>query len=122
MRLVRQERLTGEDPPEYWAVLNEAVWQSKWRPAAGRCHHVTASAEVVPPNPGSTRTQVSGRFRILTSPNPASGRHPSANHSQALLSAQLRLPKYREPRKRQPDTEGIETSKTKISSSIAFRR
>jgi transcriptional regulator with XRE-family HTH domain len=25
VRLTRQERLTGEDPPEYWAVLNEAV-------------------------------------------------------------------------------------------------
>src|SRR3984957_10666681 len=25
VRLARQERLTGEDPPEYWAVLNEAV-------------------------------------------------------------------------------------------------
>jgi transcriptional regulator with XRE-family HTH domain len=25
VRLSRQERLTGEDPPEYWAVLNEAV-------------------------------------------------------------------------------------------------
>jgi transcriptional regulator with XRE-family HTH domain len=25
VRLARQERLTGEDPPEYWAVLNEPV-------------------------------------------------------------------------------------------------
>jgi transcriptional regulator with XRE-family HTH domain len=25
VRMARQERLTGEDPPEYWAVLNEAV-------------------------------------------------------------------------------------------------
>jgi transcriptional regulator with XRE-family HTH domain len=25
VRTARQERLTGEDPPEYWAVLNEAV-------------------------------------------------------------------------------------------------
>jgi hypothetical protein len=25
VRLARQERLTGGDPPEYWAVLNEAV-------------------------------------------------------------------------------------------------
>jgi transcriptional regulator with XRE-family HTH domain len=25
MRAARQERLTGEEPPEYWAVLNEAV-------------------------------------------------------------------------------------------------
>jgi transcriptional regulator with XRE-family HTH domain len=25
VRLARQERLTAEDPPEYWAVLNEAV-------------------------------------------------------------------------------------------------
>ena len=25
VRLARQERLTGDDPPEYWAVLNEAV-------------------------------------------------------------------------------------------------
>lgn len=25
VRLARQERLTGEDPPDYWAVLNEAV-------------------------------------------------------------------------------------------------
>ena len=25
VRLARQERLTGDDPPAYWAVLNEAV-------------------------------------------------------------------------------------------------
>jgi hypothetical protein len=25
VRLARQERLTGDDPPEYWAVLNEAA-------------------------------------------------------------------------------------------------
>jgi transcriptional regulator with XRE-family HTH domain len=25
VRLARQERLTGDDPPDYWAVLNEAV-------------------------------------------------------------------------------------------------
>jgi transcriptional regulator with XRE-family HTH domain len=25
VRLARQQRLTGDDPPEYWAVLNEAV-------------------------------------------------------------------------------------------------
>lgn len=25
VRLARQERLTGEDPPSFWAVLNEAV-------------------------------------------------------------------------------------------------
>jgi transcriptional regulator with XRE-family HTH domain len=25
VRLARQERLTGDDPPEYWAMLNEAV-------------------------------------------------------------------------------------------------
>ena len=25
VRLARQERLTGDDAPEYWAVLNEAV-------------------------------------------------------------------------------------------------
>ena len=25
VRTARQERLTGDDPPEYWAVLNEAV-------------------------------------------------------------------------------------------------
>jgi hypothetical protein len=25
VRLARQERLTSDDPPEYWAVLNEAV-------------------------------------------------------------------------------------------------
>jgi len=25
VRMARQERLTGDDPPEYWAVLNEAV-------------------------------------------------------------------------------------------------
>ena len=32
MRLARQERLTAEDPPEYWAVLNEAVIR---RPVGG---------------------------------------------------------------------------------------
>ena len=25
VRMARQERLTGDDPPDYWAVLNEAV-------------------------------------------------------------------------------------------------
>jgi len=32
VRMTRQERLTGDDPPEYWAVLNEAVIR---RPVGG---------------------------------------------------------------------------------------
>jgi transcriptional regulator with XRE-family HTH domain len=32
VRMARQERLTGEDPPEYWTVLNEAVIR---RPVGG---------------------------------------------------------------------------------------
>jgi transcriptional regulator with XRE-family HTH domain len=41
VRLARQERLTGEDPPEYWAVLNEAVI----RRAAGGAQAMRAQLE-----------------------------------------------------------------------------
>lgn len=51
VRMGRQERLTGEDPPEYWAVLNEAVIR---RPVGGPQVRPVAYTWNSPPRPTTT--------------------------------------------------------------------
>jgi transcriptional regulator with XRE-family HTH domain len=77
VRLARQERLTGEDPPEYWAVLNEAVIR---RPVGGaevmraQLDHIAAMAKLkhvtvqVLPFSAGVHPAMEGAFRILGFP------------------------------------------------------
>ena len=79
VRLARQERLTGEDPPEYWAVLNEAVIR---RVVGGaevmrtQLNHI-ADMAVLPhvnvqvlPFAAGVHPAMDGSFRILGFPEP----------------------------------------------------
>jgi transcriptional regulator with XRE-family HTH domain len=80
VRLARQERLTGDDPPEYWAVLNEAVIR---RPVGGveamrrQLDHITEMAKLphvsvqVLPFSADVHPAMEGAFRILGFPEPA---------------------------------------------------
>lgn len=79
VRLARQERLTGDDPPEYWAVLNEAVIR---RVVGGadvmrkQLNHIAeiaklphVSVQVLPFGAG-VHPAMDGAFRILGFPEP----------------------------------------------------
>jgi transcriptional regulator with XRE-family HTH domain len=80
LRLARQERLTSDDPPEYWAVLNEAVIR---RPVGGpevmraQLDHITqitdlphVTVQVLPFSAG-VHPAMEGAFWILGFPEPA---------------------------------------------------
>lgn len=80
VRLARQERLTGDDPPEYWAVLNEAVIR---RVVGGadvmrkQLDHITGLSELphvnvqVLPFSAGVHPAMDGGFRILGFPEAA---------------------------------------------------
>jgi transcriptional regulator with XRE-family HTH domain len=80
LRLARQERLTGDDPPEYWAVLNEAVIR---RPVGGpqvmraQLDHIAQVADLthvtvqVLPFSTGVHPAMEGTFWILGFPEPA---------------------------------------------------
>ncbi len=77
VRTARQERLTGEDPPEYWAVLNEAVIR---RAVGGteamraQLHHIAERARLphvsvqVLPFAAGAHPAMDGAFSILGFP------------------------------------------------------
>jgi transcriptional regulator with XRE-family HTH domain len=77
VRQARQERLTGDDPPEYWAVLNEAVIR---RVVGGvevmraQLNHIAEIAELkhvtvqVLPFSAGAHPAMDGAFRILGFP------------------------------------------------------
>lgn len=79
VRLARQERLTGDDPPEYWAVLNEAVIR---RVVGGgevmrvQLDHIAEMAELphvnvqVLPFGAGVHPAMDGSFEILGFPEP----------------------------------------------------
>ena len=79
VRLSRQERLTGDDPPEYWAVLNEAVIR---RIVAGaeamraQLNHIAELAKLpnvnvqVLPFSAGVHPAMDGGFSILGFPEP----------------------------------------------------
>ena len=80
VRLARQERLTGDDPPEYWAVLNEAVIR---RAVGGtetmraQLHHIAEIAQLphvnvqVLPFSAGAHAAMDGTFSILGFPEAA---------------------------------------------------
>jgi transcriptional regulator with XRE-family HTH domain len=79
VRLARQERLTGEDPPEYWAVLNEAVIRRVVGGAevmAAQLDHIAEMAALpqvnvqVLPFAAGVHPAMDGSFRILGFPEP----------------------------------------------------
>ncbi len=80
VRLARQERLTGEDPPDYWAVLNEAVIRRVVGGAEvmrAQLDHIAEMAalphvnvQVLPFRVG-VHPAMDGSFRILGFPEPA---------------------------------------------------
>jgi transcriptional regulator with XRE-family HTH domain len=79
VRMARQERLTGDDPPEYWVVLNEAVIR---RVVGGaevmrkQLNHIAEIAELphvsvqVLPFSAGVHPAMDGAFRILGFPEP----------------------------------------------------
>jgi transcriptional regulator with XRE-family HTH domain len=79
VRLARQERLTAEDPPEYWAVLNEAVIRRVVGGAEvmrGQLGHIADMAglphvnvQVLPFGAG-VHPAMDGSFEILGFPEP----------------------------------------------------
>jgi transcriptional regulator with XRE-family HTH domain len=79
VRLARQERLTGEDPPEYWAVLNEAVIRRVVGGAEvmrAQLDHIAEMAALpqvnvqVLPFAAGVHPAMDGSFRILGFPEP----------------------------------------------------
>ena len=79
VRLARQERLTGEDPPDYWAVLNEAVIRRvTGGPAVMReqLRHIADMAALphvnvqVLPFTAGVHPAMDGSFEILGFPEP----------------------------------------------------
>jgi transcriptional regulator with XRE-family HTH domain len=80
VRLARQERLTGDDPPEYWVVLNEAVIR---RVVGGvevmqkQLEHIVEMAKLdhvtvqVLPFSAGVHPAMDGSFSILGFPEPA---------------------------------------------------
>ncbi|MGH3158752.1 MAG: helix-turn-helix domain-containing protein [Streptosporangiaceae bacterium] len=80
VRAARQERLTNDDPPEYWAVLNEATIR---RPVGGhevmraQLRHIAEISELshvtiqVLPFSAGAHPAMDGGFRILGFPEPA---------------------------------------------------
>jgi transcriptional regulator with XRE-family HTH domain len=79
VRLARQERLTADDPPEYWAVLNEAVIRrvvGGARVMRGQLDHIADMAglphvnvQVLPFGAG-VHPAMDGSFEILGFPEP----------------------------------------------------
>jgi transcriptional regulator with XRE-family HTH domain len=79
VRLARQERLTGDDPPDYWAVLNEAVIRRVVGGAhvmRGQLDHIAEMAglphvnvQVLPFGAG-VHPAMDGSFEILGFPEP----------------------------------------------------
>ena len=79
VRLARQERLTGDDPPDYWAVLNEAVIRrvvGGARVMHGQLDHIAEMAglphvnvQVLPFGAG-VHPAMDGSFEILGFPEP----------------------------------------------------
>jgi transcriptional regulator with XRE-family HTH domain len=79
VRLARQERLTGENPPDYWAVLNEAVIRRAvggaqvMREQLSRIAEMAAlphvTVQVLPFSAGA-HPAMEGAFRILGFPEP----------------------------------------------------
>lgn len=80
VRLARQQRLTGDDPPEYWAVLNEAVVRRVVGGAEAmreQLDHITemsnlphVNVQVLPFSAG-VHPAMDGAFRILGFPEAA---------------------------------------------------
>jgi transcriptional regulator with XRE-family HTH domain len=79
VRLARQERLTGDDPPEYWAVLNEAaIRRVVGGPEAMReqLMHIAEMADMehmnvqVLPFSAGVHPAMDGAFSILGFPEP----------------------------------------------------
>jgi len=80
VRLARQERMTGDDPPDYWAVLNEAVIRRVVGGAdvmRGQLDHITelsrlphVNVQVLPFSAGVHPAMVGG-FRIVGFPEAA---------------------------------------------------
>ena len=79
VRLARQERLTGDDPPEYWAVLNEAaIRRVVGGPKAMReqLHHIAEMADLpsmnvqVLPFSAGVHPAMEGAFSVLGFPEP----------------------------------------------------
>ncbi len=80
VRLARQERLTGDDPPEYWAVLNEAVirrvvggaevMRAQLGRIAGLSELPHVNVQVLPFSAG-VHPAMDGSFEILGFPDPA---------------------------------------------------
>jgi transcriptional regulator with XRE-family HTH domain len=79
VRLARQERLTGDDPPEYWAVLNEAVIRRVVGGAEmmrAQLRHIAEMAELphvnvqVLPFRAGVHPAMDGSFEILGFPEP----------------------------------------------------
>jgi transcriptional regulator with XRE-family HTH domain len=80
VRVHRQERLTGQDPPEYWAVLNEAVIRravggpAVMRGQLGRLAGLAALPHVniqVLPFTAGVHPAMEGAFSTLGFPEPA---------------------------------------------------
>jgi transcriptional regulator with XRE-family HTH domain len=80
VRLARQERLTGEDPPKFWAVLNEAVIRRVVGGAAtmrAQLQHIAEMADLahvtvqVLPFRAGAHPAMDGSFIVLGFPEPA---------------------------------------------------
>ena len=80
VRMARQERLVGQDPPEYWAVLNEAVIRrpvggpAVMRGQLGRLAELAALPHVniqVLPFTAGVHPAMEGAFSTLDFPEPA---------------------------------------------------
>jgi transcriptional regulator with XRE-family HTH domain len=80
VRLARQERLTGDDPPDYWAVLNEAVIRRTVGGAqamSAQLRHIADTAELphvsiqVLPFGAGVHPAMDGAFSILGFPETA---------------------------------------------------
>ncbi len=79
VRLARQERLTGEDPPKVWAVLNEAVIRRTVGGAAtmhAQLQHIAEMADMahvtvqVLPFRAGAHPAMDGSFIVLGFPEP----------------------------------------------------
>ena len=79
VRLARQERLTGDEPPEYWAVLNEAVIRRVVGDAEAmqeQLNHIAMISELphvnvqVLPFSAGVHPAMDGSFSVLGFPDP----------------------------------------------------
>ncbi|HUY45058.1 MAG TPA: DUF5753 domain-containing protein, partial [Streptosporangiaceae bacterium] len=80
VRLARQERLTGDDPPRFWAVLNEAVIRRVVGGAStmrAQLQHIAETADLahvtvqVLPFRAGAHPAMDGSFIVLGFPEPA---------------------------------------------------